>query len=287
MINILYKKEIVRFLKYHLIFFIFISTFSLFLLNLIFSSGEEAYATLEWLITSFGIFYTTTLYKKYSDKNYIKINEMHGNSKNKIKFTVFLTLVTWLFILTFTYLIEFTIYDYLGLLRTSNSFGNGGSVIWKLDNWQNGYSSGFYYGFYAIILTIFMVIFYSTFLNHFIKNKTLMLGINLVIIIYALLFGNTTGQAQRAIDGKLIADGYRWRETLNFVLIPWTQVGVFADAGWYAGNVNNNNTSYLFFQNVNYWDYSNLGIYSNLIWTPYFTIIILAIMPLILKRKHI
>ncbi len=286
MVRILYKKEILKFLKYHLLFFILVSSFMIFFLNLIFGSGELVYPTLDFLIVSLGLSYTTTLYKKYSDVNYIKINELHGKSKNKIKFTVFMVLVTWLFILTFTYLIEFVIYDYSGLLRSKNAFGNGGSAIWRLNDWYNTHSSGFYYGFYAIVFTIFMVIFYSTLINHFIKNRTLILGINLLIIIYILLFGYIIGHPQLAADGKLTTDGYTWRQPLNFIIVPWTQVGVFADAGWFGGDVNNVKTSHLFFENINYWDYSEMGIYSNLIWTPYLSIIILAIVPITIKNKH-
>ncbi len=284
MVRVLYKKEIVKFVKYHLVLYIFVTALLMVILNSILGSGELVFSLLEFVLVGFGLSYTTTLYRKYSDPEYLKIIKLHGKSKFKVKLISFCIMISWLFILAITYFIIFLIFDYTGLIKSANAFGNGGPPIWRLEDWQDGYMSGFWYGFYGIVIIIFMVVFYSALLNNFIKSRILILGLNLLIIIYTLIFGGITNFEQHAADGYLTTEGYNWRTTLNFFIIPWSQVGVFGKVAWFAGFTTNTISSHLFYTNVNYWDYSQMGIYSNLIWSPYFTIITLAITPLILRN---
>ncbi len=176
-----------NFFKNYLMAFGFITLIALFTLNTILSSGDIVYITLQFLPISFGLIHTTNLYQKYSNDKYLKVMRLHGKSKNKIKFTLFIVLITSLLIFVMIYLAIFLIIDYSGLLAAKNSFDSGGSPIWRLEGWQTTHLSGFLFGFYSIPITV--IVLFSAFLNHFIKNSAIMLGINLIITIYGLLFG--------------------------------------------------------------------------------------------------
>ena len=110
------------------------------------------------------------------------------------------------------------------------------------------------------------------FLNHFIKNQSFVWGIIIIISIYFLLNGNLFHLyiVNETINGTeyLSINNPNHAELFNFILMPWMQIGIYSRVIFY--NIN-----------VNWWGYSQAGVYSIFLWTPYFFILFFVSLPLL------
>ncbi len=267
----LFLKEIRNALK-PLKLFLYVVTmiFIIRVYSTVFSIEEMSYSTLEFFLITFLLTSTTSIYLKYRNEVFLKLNELTFYNRNKIKLILFMVLLIEGIIVVGLYMVIFLMAKYLNILNPDSFafLGNNGDLSFK-DIYVNSADSYVYF-IYAVVLEIMIIIAVGYTLNYFIKNRFLLNGILIIIIIYSMFFGNVV--TSRVEVMKINATYYLvminekfYRNLFNTIVMPWNQVGMIAKKVFYNDD----------YYQVSWMNYSQMGIYSNLIWTPYASLVLM------------
>ncbi len=263
----LFFNEIKRELRPLKILIVIIITFFIIsYYSLIFSAEEMSYSTLEILQVTIILASTTSLYSRYKNIFFVKMNKMQYSKKIYMKLSLFWVLFAEGILIIVIYILTLYVASILNIVD-SNSFiaiGNDGAIELQL-LWSESKNSYLFF-IYAIILEIVLIILFSYTVNHFIRNRNVLIGTVFLIIFYSMWFGNVIAGRMSTVDidevTYLVVSNLSLETLLNAIFLPWNQVGMIAKF-----SLNDE------FMNVNWFDYSQMGAYKILLWTPYFSIL--------------
>ena len=241
----------------------------------IYGVSTVVYSSTELLLVILGITLTTHLYRKYNNEIFLKKKEFDNFEPKSIKFQLFFIVFTYLLFVVVASMASMIIFSWMGLLPSQDLLGEDTVVHWlSFDDWS--------FFIYAMILEILIIIAYAFFLNTFVKSKIYLNGFILVVIIWAIFFGNSFYLKiyfieVEGVNYMTIMDQYRTPGTiLSLIFQPWTQLGIIGK-GMFIDNGIAFNSEY---DGINsWWNYSQMGAYKALRWTPYLFLLVLVESP--------
>ncbi len=254
-----------------LLLYAIITMFIIGFYSIAFSAEEMSYSTLEMILVILLLTSTTSMYLRYRNEVFLKLNELNFYNKHRLKIILFLVLSIEGIVICILYFALFILAQWINLIDSSSywALGNDGDLSFR-EIFINSKDS-YLYLIYALYFEIIILIIFTYTLNHFTKNRFLLNGLIVLIIIYSMFFGNVIDSRIQAIQINgyyyLTIIDYNFRTLFNAIVMPWNQVGMIGKKVF-------NNSEYL---QINWFDYSQMGIYSNLIWTPYLSVFIMYI----------
>lgn len=276
------KEETRIFLKFVLGPICLLMFFYIFLLNMFFSAAELVFAGNEFLLISFGIFYTTYLTKKYQNTFYGRYLNANGKNKFLFEIKIFLWNAFIMLLAAYLYLMFFYLLDSNGVLKNRNGLGE----IYNI-NWQNSSKFGLY-NFY-LIFSVFSMVLYFKLINHLIPNWKIINVIGILIIVHFLFFANFLNsyikvwpfkQPELELDpdaGKYITI----RESgiklyINIFMFPWYSLTIFGKQSLTS-----------IYSSINFFDLKHLN-QKFVKWYPYLMMFLMIIaLNLLYLRRYI
>ena len=268
------KIELRNFLKWE-IYLVGIFIFLMLFLNTFVSPNEMGYWTNEWVTILFGLSYTTYIYQKYNNESFIKITEMNDLSPTNFKLLLVMLALLGSIIIWSTYLGIFFIFEILGLMSYGNIVGMQGVVLMPVE-WSLIFStSSKWWYLYSATMEISLLVAFGYFINRIFKDSTIVFGIIIIVSFWYLLYnGFISGYKFYILDS-----GTGWinkarpsnMTMISFILMPWSQIGIMSKSFY--------RIVYDTGGNVNWFDYSNLGFWTMLSWTPYVSLLGLILLP--------
>lgn len=265
------KEEGKIFLKFVLIPICLLMFFYIFLLNMFFSAAELVFSANEFLLISFGIFYTTYLTKKYQNEFHRKQLKTTGKSEFFSEIKVFLWNLFIMFLIAYIFLMFFYILDSNNVLGNTNGLGE----IYLLE-WNNLNKFGLYN--YYLIFSVILMVLYFKLINYLITDSKIVNVIGILIIVHFLFFANFLSsyirpwpfkQPEFESDpdaGKYITIG---KTGLNL----YTNIFVFP---WYSLSMFGKPVLTSTYSMINFFDFKYIS-QKFVKWYPYFTMILMII----------
>ena len=259
-----------------------LTIFLLLFWNIVFNEAEISYSILEYEIVIVGIVFTTHLYKKYYNSYFVKRVTKGRREYNLLKFNLFGIVMIQLLVLFFVYIIIFFTLAYFPILNEYNIVGTYSKIDFAA--LKENLVMILVLAYYALLTSI-VVVSLAYFLNHFIKSASNVFGILIIIFLYTMLFGSIFMPyyiLPENIDGDWIMYFYNPKEItpkiiIGFIITPWTQISIVSRDLFLIKE-----TYVMSF--FDWFNYSNLGFWSILLWTPYLTIAIFSLFPSIIER---
>ncbi len=249
--------------------------FMIFFWNIFLGAMDGFYLQLTVIMLATVTVVETYLYQKASNKVILKFQTINNNKKLKVSIYLFLItfLYAWVTLLLFFGFIW--MYQYFNVLNINTISNNGDIYISFINNSSNWWI----FLFYQFNLLILLVIIFVYFLNHFIKMSSFVYGVMMILAMFSLtsFLANPLILWMRQIDGTYVfvlssKTPKIGRLLLSLIISPWMITQPFIMKIIMESN------GIATFQNVNYFDYSNLGVYANLSWIPWFIMISLMLL---------
>ncbi len=209
----------------------FIIVFLFCVFNIVFSVDDLAYAILEISLVGIIFLLTTIYYERYNEPHLLMRMKINRKTKEGFKTKIFLLITFYGIVAIICYFGWLYLFDVTGF--AASNFGEPDKTHYL--NWSE-------LNIFALVIMAMIEILclqvFSYFVNHFALNRGLALGIQIIIFVYLLFFGNVLSwyafyySPNNGVDYYLSwqSDSFKLRILFNTLIFPWTLIGIFGKA---------------------------------------------------------
>ncbi len=274
-------KEIFNFKN--IVLLVLFVNFNIFFWQLLQNQAESTLGSLELTLIFVASVSGTSLYHKYSSDYFIKISKLNNKSEFNLKIWIFIFLFLLMIITAVLFIAFVRLYSYLGIYAKNSWLINTGNSRWI--KWEYFDKNNWIALTYCVILESLVMLAYVYFINHFSNDKKWMYGILILVLIYSYMFGDffNVKMGYTAIDGEVLltikSEYVGFWTNLGLLITPWEQIGMVMNRLFFE--TSDSTKGFI----TEWFNYSQMGAYSILIWTPYLTLLLLISLPNIFKAQ--
>lgn len=244
-----------------------------------------AWSILTVSLTFFLLTYTTFVYRRFNDKNFINRIKLNDLGKTKLKILLYIKIFLSGILFISIWLLNVYLFSKIGI--GVNPVIDSNVILW------NKISIGEY--FYLGIGEVFMIIIFGYLLNHLFNSSSIVYGAIFVIVLYVLilssLFYYPIGVKNINEEKYLVLRNQNYsssRVLINTLLFPWTTMDVFGKSIFFYGT-----KEYDWGKEIHWFDMSYINyhvntkfiwFYKNITWIPYL-VSISSFLSIILYKK--